>query len=86
MLDFKYFVGILSLNVCTKRNHSVALNRVPSNWEGTDIHLLNLKEGTRLLIEFSLQLILIVHVNFKSLVKLLFGFRGRFYTRITELI
>ena len=81
MLYFEYVVRALTLDVASQRDHPVTFDSVAAQGEGADLHLVHLE---CLLIQFSLQLILI-EVDFKSVVKLFLRLGCRLY-RVTELI
>lgn len=84
MLDFEFVICTLAFNITSKWDHSVHLDCVTldSDWEWTDLHLIDLES---LLFELSLQLGLVIEVDFESLVNLFFSFRCRFNC-IAELI
>lgn len=81
MLDLEYVVSTLTLDVASQRDHPVALDGATAEREGADLHLVHLE---RLLLQFGLQLILI-EVDFKSLVELFFGLGCRLYC-VAELV
>lgn len=81
MLNFEYVVRALVLDVASQRDHPVTFDCVAAQGEGADLHLVHLE---RLLLQLSLQLILI-EVDFKSVVKLFFGLGCRLYG-VAELI
>ena len=75
MLYLELIVGILTFDVASQWDHSVAFNCISTNRERTNLNLVFL-ESDCLLFQLGLQLILIVNVNFESHVELFLSFGG----------